>query len=835
MNFEMAASLSVPEPVAGIETLGTYAYLPAGKAGLFIIDISNSAMPRIAAQVDTPGNAKAVAVEGNFAYVADEIGGLQVIDVADPAAASVVGAVEGTGSFIKLAIAGLHVYAADTSGALQTIDISSPRDPKPISSLNVSGKKSICGLAIEFPYVYLTYGYLGMYGALDAGKGELSIIDVSDPLSPRRLGSAKTRHIGHDIEFAGQYVYIACTDLNGGGLELLDVSDPSVPRSSGYVCFPDNPSTSNLELKGKLAFVAARKMLVVDVSDPKLPYLIDAKVLPASAIDIAFSDPLICLACQEQKCQPKCRSVGKFQIFKPSTETVLPVSSIATPETEPASLQNVQYMNTSSAVAVEESIICSATGSANGSKVQVLDISKRPPVIGCCSLTGEAKDIAIYQNFALIASGALTVIDMSNPQQPAVVGSVEGITGACAVEISDKYAYVLNGAKLFIVDIRQPAKPVIASSIEIPYSARDVALSKKFAFIANGAGLQIVNVSRKNAPKLAGSVLYEWAMANRIAAKGNHVYLGDNGGYVTIVDVKNPSAPVILGTKKIAGPPGAMAISGNTLFVPVSTDSIIMESVDIADPANPRAATKWGKDGSGFQGGATAISESKVYVTDLNQGLWVGPTPGSLQKSTFLKITPEELSASYEIGLDAEPLKLEVVNAGSGSLRYSISSDAEWLDPWPCVGDLQENEATVIEAKVSRERLYEGKHVAKIMVADSTGGRPRIIPVTLEVQPSKYPSIKFEPSSLNLKDARPGRVEKITLTSEGPFRVLEATTPYPGLHVEIDSEESSLQHILTVTINERGKPDKKHGAISVSTDNPLYKKCYYPLSISFGE
>jgi hypothetical protein len=43
------------------------------------------------------------------------------------------------------------------------------------------------------------------------------------------------------------------------------------------------------------------------------------------------------------------------------------------------------------------------------------------------------------------------VIDISNPQSPAIVGSVVTPSGACGVHVSGSYAYVVDGSGLQVV------------------------------------------------------------------------------------------------------------------------------------------------------------------------------------------------------------------------------------------------------------------------------------------------------------------------------------------------------------------------------------------------
>jgi hypothetical protein len=861
LNFETISSVSLAGAATGMAVSGSFAYVPAGEAGLYVVDVSDPANGRVASVVDTPGAATAVAIAANYAYLADEAGGLQVVDIADPAAATIVGALEGEAKYVMVAVAGSYAYVAASPGQLHVIDISSPREPKELSSYTVSNIKSICGLAAQFPYVFLAFGYSGLFGGPDAAKAELSIIDVSDPLSPRQVGSLRTRHIGRDAAFSGRYAYLACADSGGSGLEIIDVSDPPMPGSVGYVSFPQLPQEYlRMELRGESAFIAGGKLLVVDVSDPSLPHLTGSMHPRASAVDFAFSGELAYVALKESRCQ-KCPRASVFQTWQPSDKIMLPVSRVEA-EAEPVThAVEVRYLNTSSAAALSGHFLCAAIGSAQGSKLQVIDLSnsKYPPTSGECVLDGEAKDIAIWENFALVAADGLMFVDISDAVKPAVVKTVDAIKRAYAVEVLESYAYVVDGIGLKVIELKPPAEAAIVGTLQTPYSARDVAVSKNFAYIADGAGLQIVDITDKRSPKPAGSFSYEWAMATRIAAEGSLVYLGDKAGFITSIDVKDPYNPKLRQKKQLPGSPGAMSISGGRLFVPVSADKILMQSLDITQPANtpsrkirdfvtamtnrgavpsPQAlevSESWGREESVFKGGAVAVSDSTIYVTDLEQGLLTGPLKASVPEGASIKVEPKELTGSYELRMDTPPLHFEIANVGVGGVKYTVSSDADWLMFNPWTGDLQENERRQIEVPLVPSALREGTNTAKIIVAEEYGRLLQVIPLSLQVLPCRYPPIHFQPNWHHLKDVKPGQVEKVILSSEKPFKVFQASASYPWIQVEIDSQESSLQHTLTITITERGKPGRNYGVFKIQTDNPIYENFSQSFCITFSE
>lgn len=77
----LLGSIDTPSNARNVYVVGDYAYVADGRAGLIIIDVSNTEALSIIGQYDTPGYANDVFVADDFAYIADGESGLQVIDV----------------------------------------------------------------------------------------------------------------------------------------------------------------------------------------------------------------------------------------------------------------------------------------------------------------------------------------------------------------------------------------------------------------------------------------------------------------------------------------------------------------------------------------------------------------------------------------------------------------------------------------------------------------------------------------------------------------------------------------------------------------------------------
>lgn len=165
-----------------------------------------------------------VAVEGDYAYVAGYFG-LDVIDVSNPAEPTVVGHVNGSINDVKIVRVGDTVvaYASPTdSGRTSIIDVTDPTSPRRVGSIG------------EFSHsLFVTPGpsprlYLATY------TSTIPVYDVSNPLVPVRLGGIPVPGSAagiHDIHIAGDRVYAMKTYDGVVAMEVTD--DLGAPRLLG--------------------------------------------------------------------------------------------------------------------------------------------------------------------------------------------------------------------------------------------------------------------------------------------------------------------------------------------------------------------------------------------------------------------------------------------------------------------------------------------------------------------------------------------------------------------------------------------------------------------------
>jgi hypothetical protein len=77
--LQLVATFVMPASIEDLTMNHGYLLVAAGAAGLQIVNVADSAYPRLAGYFDTPGFATAVATRDDMIYVADEMGGLLIV------------------------------------------------------------------------------------------------------------------------------------------------------------------------------------------------------------------------------------------------------------------------------------------------------------------------------------------------------------------------------------------------------------------------------------------------------------------------------------------------------------------------------------------------------------------------------------------------------------------------------------------------------------------------------------------------------------------------------------------------------------------------------------
>ena len=268
----------------GVATSGSLAVATGQGAGMRVVDVSNPLAPSIVGKMG--GDLRKVAMAGTYAFVANVISGnpastvFLAVDVSTPSQPTVRSRITFGGNSIQdIKVVGSLAYLATVNG-LQIMDISTPASPATIGSLTTSSSAKAVAIDGRYAYVGTSSGIL--------------VVDVSAPSRPSQVG-IYTAVAPSALAAANGMLYA----LQGGIAYLIGVSVPSAPVLLGSI---NGSGAAGLDVVGQLLLLARpvvghnssmAELLVVDVSTPAQPQIVQQVALPGTTSSVVVADGLV--------------------------------------------------------------------------------------------------------------------------------------------------------------------------------------------------------------------------------------------------------------------------------------------------------------------------------------------------------------------------------------------------------------------------------------------------------------------------------------------------------------------------------------------------------------
>jgi len=210
---------------------------------------------------------------------------------------------------------------------------------------------------------------------------------------------------------------------------------------------------------------------------------------------------------------------------------------------------------------------------------------------------------------------SLSVIDISDPMSPSVVGTCSDLFGfANEIAVHNDYAFVASGTGgIYIVFIGDPSNPQIVSRVSLPGKAMDVEV---YDFSAQGIyayvsswkqGLFTIDVTNPYNPTVTDQHILpgeRFAYGVGISEDGKYVFVTGQEplpllkGFLAIFDASPPSSPVfqsIYINQEINRQSEDVDIAsrpGNEMCAFLCNDAAQGNIFNVSDPVNPQFVTK---------------------------------------------------------------------------------------------------------------------------------------------------------------------------------------------------------------------------------------------------
>jgi hypothetical protein len=311
----------------------------------------------------------------------------------------------------------------------------------------------------------------------------------------------------------------------------------------------------------------AQGLVVVDLSTPTDPMILDADALPGPAFDIAV--------------------VGDF-LFIAGGSAGLWVVDISTPDTPQLVQTNNDGGSVDRLVAHDGLVFC-----VNYDELLIFNATNAPGVnlIGRIShpsyAFGEPYDVDVVGNTVYVAGfAAIYVIDVSDPEQPRRVRSLDVLASRIVVDKDRAYTWMNYDNTLIVMDVAKPENPTIRSTVDL-YHLQDLVVNPNPSgpgrvFVLSDVGVSAIDFADPDAPEILGVVtpLY-YGSRGGLGLLGEYVVLA---GYATmnIIDASNPRS--VPPTGRIEGQ-ARVTVRGENVFAAAGDDGVQVWS--IANPASP--------------------------------------------------------------------------------------------------------------------------------------------------------------------------------------------------------------------------------------------------------
>lgn len=186
-----------------------------------IFDISIPATPSLIGSVNLSAAPISLQISGSLAFVAAYFGGLKIIDFSDPSSPAVVGEASVGGSQ-GVAVSGQYAYLTSTTGGgVYVYNVANPSMPVGVGGLEMLG--SPYGITVVGNHAYMV------------GQFSFWVLDVSNPTSPFLVSEIDLPDAAHGVDVDGPHAYVTGY---GSGLQVIDISDPASPRVLGSSLTP---------------------------------------------------------------------------------------------------------------------------------------------------------------------------------------------------------------------------------------------------------------------------------------------------------------------------------------------------------------------------------------------------------------------------------------------------------------------------------------------------------------------------------------------------------------------------------------------------------------------
>jgi hypothetical protein len=479
----------------------------------------------------------------------------------------------------------------------------------------------------------------------------LRVIDASDPMNPLEvaemtIGDERTATF---LEVTPDAVFVAASYLEWNEvlgydevrseIRVYERTSPStlVPRDvvslgpTGYATAlaADGALLYTIELGGTLR--------MYDISNPSA-----VVPLASTTMDGEFSNLHIegsTLLLTEIKTSRFPDNLPGLRLFDLSSNPLIPIElGFAELPLDP---RDVDVVGTTAVVALRDGFYDSGFG------IHTIDIAdpSDPQPLTRLTIGYRPDGVRILGSKAFVSTGFRTgiyVVDVSVPASPAVVANF--LPGDCqGLAIVEGAVAVADADDLVLVDLADQSRPFQVETVPANL-AFEVVMRGSIAYVASGvSGLRILDLSDPSAPILVGS-LSTAGETRSLLMDGMTVYLAEREAGIRIVDVTDPTSPSLLGALDTPEIAERLDLAAGHLYVADRDGG--MRIIDVSDPTQPTEIASVASESRTWD---VDVDGSRAYMADGGAGLRVFDVSDPTQPTEIGVLVPSTPTDAYVI------------------------------------------------------------------------------------------------------------------------------------------------------------------------------------------
>jgi hypothetical protein len=458
-----------------------------------------------------------IKLDGDYAYITSSPSTLRIYNITDPDSPELVGSIPASGRIDRLINSVLWLKKNSTATA---VDVSDPSSPEIINTFSCRGNYEL-GVVISDNLIVVSgleweeiapdiiekteYFYIwdisdldnpelfiprspelrgGSY-VLDEGilyeyrNRHLSVVDLSNPRSPRLL--TETDLSAHPLEISsdGELLFVSFRDQERGYfIGLVDVSDPEEPE---VITTFDYNNVSDIHVNENLLSMTYENehLVTLDISDPESPEVVLNINTSGQGHELSIDDNLLAVV----------EANGSIEFI-----------DISNPD-EPDQVGLLENCGRITAIDVEGDYAYVAGGLKGFLVVDISDI-ETPREVGNLRRTINGNEITVKNGYAYVSSSdsGLYIIDITNPEEPQYSGRITDDENHYTQLISDsEWLYYRSNRTTRIYDLSNPAEPEQVSVIDRPGY---IQVEGSILYCTNNLSLYKYDIRDRNNPQL---------------------------------------------------------------------------------------------------------------------------------------------------------------------------------------------------------------------------------------------------------------------------------------------------------------------------------------------